>query len=157
MFLRSRKPYLTCITALCATASFTVMLLFAGIAAACSGVDPDPCQKPSVTTEAATWISSSSAELHGAVTAHGCETTYTFKYGPSTSYGYSISGYAGWSNFSASVQDLVTNLQPSTTYHFRLYATNSGGPGEGSDLTFTTSAAPPQPAKDPSATTEAAT
>lgn len=157
MFLRSRKPYLTCIAAISATASTTVILLFAGIAAACSGEPPPPCATPSVTTEAATWIGSSSAELHGSVNAHGCETTYTFKYGPSTSYGYSVSGYAGWSNFSTSVQDLVTNLQASTTYHFRLYATNSGGTGEGSDLTFTTSPAPPPPPKDPSAVTEAAT
>jgi hypothetical protein len=55
------------------------------------------------------------------------------------------------------VQDLVTGLKPSTTYHFRLYATNSGDTGEGADMTFTTSAAPPPPVESPSATTEAAT
>jgi hypothetical protein len=157
MFLQSRKPYLTCLTALCACVSSTAILLFAGIAAACSGVDPPKCPTPSATTEGATFVGSSSAELHGSVEAHGCETTYTFKVGPSTSYGYSVSGYAGWSNFSTSVQDQITGLQPSTTYHYRLYATNSGGTGEGADKTFTTTSAPVPPAKDPSATTEAAT
>jgi len=141
-----------------ASVNVTVVLLFAGITAACDGIPPPKCEKPSVTTEAATQIGSSSAELHGSVTPHGCETTYTFKYGPSTSYGYSVVGYAGWSNFATSVQDLVTNLEPSTTYHFRLFATNSEGTtGEGADKTFTTNAKPPPPSEDPSVTTEAAT
>mgnify|MGYP002624430736 CR=1 FL=1 len=34
----------------------------------------------------------------------------------------------------------LTNLQPSTTYHVRAYATNEGGTSYGSDVTFTTRA-----------------
>lgn len=43
------------------------------------------------------------------------------------------------------VSETVTGLAPSTTYHFRVVATNSKGPGTSGDQTFTTSADPAAP------------
>lgn len=151
--------YITCLFTLCASASFTVLLLFAGIAAACEGATGEPTctTKPVATTEAATSITYESAQLNGSVDPNGCQTTFTFKYGPSTSYGYAITGNAGSSNFSTPVSGTPI-LEPSTTYHVRLFATNAAGTAEGSDLSFTTPAKPPPPPQEkPSATTEAAT
>jgi hypothetical protein len=49
----------------------------------------------------------------------------------------------------------ISGLTASTTYHFRIVATNSGGTRYGSDRTFTTTAPPPPP--PPVVTTNAAT
>lgn len=140
--------------ALSATLSFTAMLLFAGIAAACGGTPPPECETPTVTTGSAS-PSSTTAYLYGTVNAHGCETTYTFKYGKTTSYEGSVSGSAGKAEFAVSAMDFVSGLAPNTTYHYRLYATNSEGTGSGSDKTFTTAKESP-PKSKPSVTTEAA-
>lgn len=156
--MRFRRPYITrmtCLVAVCACSSLTGMILFAGIAAACEGGNPLPCETPSVTTGAAS-PSSTSAYLYGTVDAHGCETSYTFKYGKTTGYGSELTGYAGNAEFPTSVMDFASGLTPNTTYHYRLYATNSGGTGSGSDKTFTTSKEPPV-VVPPSVTTEAAT
>jgi lysophospholipase L1-like esterase len=95
------------------------------------------------------------------VNPQGCETTYTFKYGLTTAYGSSITGTAGsggfgGGGFSTHVSNTAFGLQPSTTYHFRLYATNSGGTSQGLDRTFTTGAAAPTCSK-PTVLTEPAT
>ena len=162
MFLRPRnryKTYITCLTALCASLSLTVIVLFAGIAAACEGTGEPGCtEAPSATTQAASSIGSSSATLNGSVNPHGCETTYTIKYGLTTSYGSTIMGTAGNSTFPVPVSNTAFSLNPSTTYHYQVYATNSKGTTPGGDVTFTTKAnsEPPPPTEKPSVTTEAA-
>ncbi|HYG96431.1 MAG TPA: hypothetical protein VD741_04910 [Solirubrobacterales bacterium] len=95
--------------------------------------------------------------MYGSINPRGCETTYTFKYGPTTSYGTgSSSGNAGNATFTVSASGFASGLQPETTYHYRLYATNSGGTSSGADKTFTTGEEPP-PLPPPSVITEAAT
>jgi hypothetical protein len=155
MFLRPRKPYVTCAAALCATISSTAVLLFAGIAAACSGPPTPGCEGPPVATTESASPGETSAWLYGSVNSRNCEgTTYTFKYGKTTAYGGSVSGPVEKSQFTDFIQDFISSLAPGTLYHYQLYATNSEGTDPGGDLTFVTSNTS-KPA--PSVTTEAAT
>jgi len=93
---------------------------------------------PTVTSGSASSISRSGATLSGEITSIGGEnaTARGFEYGETTSYGstYSSSGTFSTGVFSTS----LTGLSCGTTYHFRAFATNSGGTGYGSDATFTT-------------------
>lgn len=104
---------------------------------------------PSASTEAATNVTATTATLNGTVFPNQNDTTYVFQYGTTTSYGTAtpsqgpVSGNAG-----KSVSADLTGLTPSTTYHFRISATNSAGTSNGNDLTFTTPASgtpPPGP------------
>jgi hypothetical protein len=86
---------------------------------------------------------STGATLKATVNPQGAATTYHFEYGTDTSYGTSAptpDASAGSSSSAQSVSVDVTGLQPSTTYHFRVVATNVAGTTNGSDHTFTTSA-----------------
>ena len=97
---------------------------------------------PTVTTRPATDITESTATLHGTYTnGGGLLSAYTFQYGTTTDYGNDtgirkIGATAGDESFD--VKFTLTGLQPSTTYHYRLYMSTSNGTYEGNDLTFTT-------------------
>ncbi len=101
-----------------------------------------PQQLPTVITSAATNVSTSSATLNGTVNPNGSSTTYYFEYGTTTSYGTQIPtppGSAGSGTSNVSVSTSVPGLTPSTTYHYRLVASNSGGTSNnGNDQTFIT-------------------
>lgn len=115
---------------------------------------PENCSSgvPSVTTEAASFITSHAAELNGSVNPSGCLTSYVFEYGTSTAYGTSSGGSAGSGVNSKRVTNTVSGLLANTTYHYRITAENVNGKATpGSDVVFTT------PAEKPSVTTEAAT
>lgn len=96
---------------------------------------------PTATTGAATNITSSSATLNATVFPNQNSTNYSFQYGTSTAYSNQtaiqgpVNGNAG-KDASAD----VIGLAPSTTYHFRVVATNSAGTASGADATFTTRA-----------------
>lgn len=111
------------------------------------GPKPDA---PSVATGAATNVDFPSAKLTGQVNPNSnaffledCR----FEYGPTTAYG-------GWvpcrptigsgTNF-ASVSASIGVLEPETTYHYRLVASNGGGTTAGDDATLTTGPAPADP------------
>jgi len=136
--------------AICAMLSSTAMLLFAGIAAACSGTGGGGggCATPTVSTGSAT-ATSNSATLTGSVNPQGCVTYYVFEWGTSSSGSYpdSIEGYAGNGASSKAVSTNLTGLlQPSTQYKFRLSAINSEGKkATGSGVPFTTTAACAKP------------
>jgi hypothetical protein len=142
--------------AVSASASFTALVLFAGVAAACGGVDPDPCgAAPSVTTTAASSVTYNSAYINGDVDPNGCNTTYVFEYrksGGSWAQGFTRELTGTLNQF---VYEWLPSLEPSTTYEFKLSATNSKGTTPGSTKSFTTPSKPVQP--KPSVTTEAAT
>jgi len=106
---------------------------------------------PVVITNPATLIASFSATLNSLVDPHGLTTTVYFQYGPTTSYGSTTSGQTKSGNTYQSVSANVGGLGASTTYHFRIVATNSGGTRYGSDSTFTTLSAtgPPVVATNP--------
>jgi fibronectin type III domain protein len=97
-----------------------------------------PTGPPVVITKPATYIASYSATLNGTVDPHGLTTTVYFQYGTTISYGLTT---AIQSKTGDTYQDVVANisgLTASTTYHFRIVATNSAGTTYGADRTFTT-------------------
>jgi hypothetical protein len=94
---------------------------------------------PRVTTDAATTLSSAGATLNGTVNPNGNATTYYFEYGPSKAYGTKTAVVnAGSGNAKQPASQPVSGLTASTTYHFRLVATNAAGTTTGKDRAFTT-------------------
>jgi hypothetical protein len=106
---------------------------------------------PTATTGAASAVTATTATLNGTVFANKEVTTYRFEYGTSTAYGSQTPNGTTSGNANKSVSADITALAPSTTYHFRVVATNGSGPATGADATFTT------PAAGPAALTIAAT
>ncbi len=102
---------------------------------------------------ASTNVGIGSVTLNGTIDPRAWDTSYLFEYGTSTAYGLSwpsIPVAMGALEGSQPVVVNVPNLLPSTTYHYRLVATNGGGTTYGEDQTFTTS----KPLACSSATTE---
>jgi hypothetical protein len=95
---------------------------------------------PGVYTGPAGSVGTTVATVHGSVDPHGADTTYHIEYGTTEAYGARTpdvdSGTAA-----QPVSTALGGLNPDTTYHYRLIATNSGGTTEGQDQTFTTNAA----------------
>jgi triacylglycerol lipase len=147
MLLRSCRTYITCMVALCAVTSSTVLVLFAGIAAACGGTGGGGgCPAPSVSTGGYDSLTSSSVTLTGSVNPQGCQTYYAFEYGRSSEgYPDEIVSSAGSGTSSVPVSTSSAIVQPSTSYHYRLSAWNSGGEVTGGSGSFTTPAACPAP------------
>ena len=98
---------------------------------------------PVATTGGTSAITSSGASVGGTVDPNGKATTFRFEFGTSTAYGSEVTGTAGSGSTPVSVVGALTGLSPSTTYHYRLVATNADGSAAGGDATFTTAAAPP--------------
>jgi len=96
---------------------------------------------PAVVTDAANFITSSTATLNGTVNAEGASSTTGFDWGLTTAYGSTATGVPSPVLTVASVSAALSGLTASTTYHFRAYAINTAGTTYGSDLTFTTSSA----------------
>jgi phosphodiesterase/alkaline phosphatase D-like protein len=95
---------------------------------------------PTVTTNAASGVSTTGATLNGTVNANNASTTVTFEYGLDTSYGTTVtadqSPVSGTTN--TAVSKAITGLTPNTTYHYRVKGQNGGGTANGADMTFTT-------------------
>jgi hypothetical protein len=112
---------------------------------------------PTATTGPASNVASTSATVSGSVNSGKEQTTYHFEYGTTTSYGTSTPDKSvGKGNKSTNVSADLTALAPSTTYHYRLVATNPSGTVAGADMTFTT-LAEGQPPPGGNAVTIAAT
>lgn len=109
---------------------------------------------PTVTTDAASGISTSGATLNGTVNANNDTTTVTFEYGLTTSYGTTTTAVPGTATGLANtpVSLELTGLSNDTTYHYRVVGQNSAGTTYGADMTFTTGETSP-----PTVTTNAAT
>jgi sugar lactone lactonase YvrE len=101
---------------------------------------------PDPTTGNATNIKATSATLEGLVNAHttsGAE--YFFQYGTSPTYGSETGHTAVGEGEAEQALANVANLEPGTTYHYRLDATNATGlVNTGGDRTFTTAPLPPE-------------
>jgi len=95
---------------------------------------------PSATTNTATGVSSSTAILNGTINANNSQTTITFEYGTSTSYGSTVNATPNQvtGNTNASVIGELTGLTANTEYHYRVKAVNCAGTNSGSDVSFTT-------------------
>jgi hypothetical protein len=93
---------------------------------------------PLVTTNPATFIASHSARLNGTLAPRGLATTVYFQYGTTTSYGFLTPWQIQTGDTYRNVNMNLSGLSTSTTYHFRIVATNSAGTVHGADRTFTT-------------------
>ena len=99
---------------------------------------PTPVSTPAVTTNPATLIGSFSARLNGTVNPHGLTTTVHLQYGTTTNYGHTTASQTKTGNTSQNISASVSGLSASTTYHFRIVATNSHRTVFGADRMFTT-------------------
>jgi phosphodiesterase/alkaline phosphatase D-like protein len=95
---------------------------------------------PTVTTQAATAVDDNSATLNGSVNANFSDTTVTFQYGTTTSYGSTVSATPGTvtGGTATAVSANISGIAPNTTYHFRAMGSNASGTTDGADMTFTT-------------------
>ncbi|MGE5343161.1 MAG: choice-of-anchor Q domain-containing protein [Candidatus Omnitrophota bacterium] len=104
-----------------------------------------PNAAPTVTTNAASSLTSSGATLNGTVNANNLSTTVTFQYGLTVSYGPPVpatqSPVTGTTN--TAVSKAITGLTPNTVYHYRVVGVNAMGTTNGLDQTFTTAGAAP--------------
>jgi hypothetical protein len=103
---------------------------------------------PTAITGAASNVSSGGATVAGTATnPHVEDGQAFFQYGPegnpTQSQTSPVTVSPGANN--APVSADLTNLQPSTTYHYRLVVNNAEGSSTGEDRMFTTSAAPVPP------------
>jgi hypothetical protein len=125
-----------------------VLLAFAGTAWA------DDDDQPRVSGTAVSAVTSTSAVLNAVVDAQNHNTTYRFEYGPTSAYGFQTAqGFLAKEQVQP-VSAQVVGLLPSTTYHYRVVATNKEGTTRGPDRSFTTLASAPgstEPGPDPAA------
>ncbi len=99
--------------------------------------------RPTVTTDSTSSVTSTTTVMTGTITDTGNQTVTArgFNYGLTTAYGATTT-YSG--SFSAgSFSTTTSGLTCNSTYHYRAFATNSTGPGYGSDGTFTTATCSP--------------
>jgi phosphodiesterase/alkaline phosphatase D-like protein len=98
---------------------------------------------PRVVTKNATEIATSSATLQGTMNPNGLETKYWFEYSTDSLFGTVLVNKTSEVALNAnrttsSVETKVSNLQPKTTYYFRIAAQNSLGLVHGENLKFKT-------------------
>jgi DNA-binding beta-propeller fold protein YncE len=98
--------------------------------------------EPSLLSVSSTAVTQTTAALHATIDPHNADTTYHFEYGTSTTYGTSYpvpdadigNGVEG----PVLTGQALSGLQPDTTYHYRIVASNALGRTTGADQTFTT-------------------
>jgi HlyD family secretion protein len=94
---------------------------------------------PSVATDSATSVSTTSAVLNATVNPNGASTTYYFEYGTTAGYGTSSNtATLTSSNVASQVSATITGLSANTTYLFTIVATNSVGTSTGTGVTLST-------------------
>jgi hypothetical protein len=98
---------------------------------------------PNVYTGGVEKVVTSSAVLKGSVNPRSLATTYYFQYGPTTAYGAQTPPVViGSGTATVKVAQTISNLQPYTTYHFRVVASSSAGTVASKDSAFTTKKIP---------------
>lgn len=99
-----------------------------------------PAPGPVSYNETATDLLPTTATLKATLDPEGSETTYRFEYGTGEAYGSSTPvGTLAPGFYDETVEAGLSDMNPSTTYHFRLVAEDSEGHiSKGPDRTFTT-------------------
>jgi hypothetical protein len=117
-----------------------ILLIYVLITILFVGCNKDNDDSPIAITIAASEITETSVTLNGIVNAKGLTTFIFFELGETTDYGLSITPLIEQinGNNDANVNVVVSGLTPNTTYHFRVFATNTKGERYGADQTFTT-------------------
>ncbi len=101
-----------------------------------------PSIPPTVNTGSAASVTESSATLNGTVNPNGTDTDGYFQYGMDQNYALVTTNTGmGSGRVNDPVSADISGLNESTTYHYRLLATNESGTSYGDDNTFTTLAA----------------
>ncbi|HYI17553.1 MAG TPA: hypothetical protein VD836_02535, partial [Solirubrobacteraceae bacterium] len=103
---------------------------------------------PRAATGAVNVLAATAASVAGQVDARGNETQVVFDYGTTTAYGSTTAPLTvarGVGN--TDVRADLPGLEPGTTYHVRVRATNAEGAVTGTDATFTTPLLPPTPVR----------
>jgi DNA-binding beta-propeller fold protein YncE/subtilisin family serine protease len=101
--------------------------------------------RPTVAAKSTISITDKEATLNGTVNPNDYETTYRFEYGTTTAYGTSVpipDKAVGSGVEDVAVSQAIGGLEPSTTYHYRVVATNEEGTTKGTDATFATKVDP---------------
>jgi hypothetical protein len=89
-------------------------------------------------------VRSVGAILHSPLIDDGAPTTYHYEYGTSPSYGGVSETFTAARNYYAQeASGAISGLQPDTTYHARIVATNAAGTSYGPDTSFKTYPVPP--------------
>ncbi len=106
-------------------------------------------QEPTVSTGAASAVTSDTASLGGTVNPNGLSTQVWFQYSTNNSLSaanQTPSQSVGSGSSALPISANIASLSANTTYYYRLQAQNSAGTNSGSILNFATSAAvPPTP------------
>ena len=115
----------------------SVLLIFA-----CTDDEGNPCiYQPTLTTEAVTNITETSATLNGiiAIVSENCEVApgemqgFVYSTNPSPTNDYNVEVVYG-----TDISTTIDNLIPNTTYYVRVFITNSLGEFYGNEVEFTT-------------------
>ncbi len=99
--------------------------------------------EPTVVTESATAVSTSSATFRGVVNPNGLDTKYWFEYSTDSLFGSILTNTTSQTSIGSgvnavSVEKNVTGLRSKTNYYFHLVAQNSSGTVFGDRMTFRT-------------------
>jgi hypothetical protein len=92
-------------------------------------------------TQPASSLSSEGATLNGTVNPNGIDATCRFEYGTEESYGSTVACEpedVGSGEAEEAVHATLIGLEPNTTYHYRVLATDANGATYGQDRTLTT-------------------
>ena len=97
---------------------------------------------PTATTLAASAVTGTTATLNGRISANNYDTTVTFEYGTSSSYGSTAAASPNLvsGDLNTAVSATIGGLTANTTYHYRVKGSSMGGTTYGDDMTFTTPA-----------------
>jgi hypothetical protein len=116
-----------------------VIAAFAGLATVAAAAS-----SPTVATQPATSVTTSSGVLHGTVNPNAAKTVYVFQWGLTTGYGNSSRARsAGAGVTGVPVSLVLRRLLPGTVYHYRLVALSPAGGAIGRDRSFKTKGNPP--------------
>ena len=97
---------------------------------------------PGVSSASARDIRQNTATLRASLDPRSLSTTYYFEYGTTNKYGARTGDQNATGSGSRTVSAGITGLNPYTTYHYRLVATNAIGTTRGGDRSFRTLRAP---------------
>jgi PKD repeat protein len=96
---------------------------------------------PGIGASNAQSVGAQNATIAGGIYRNGLDTTWSIQYGPTNSYGSQTTPVdIGAGSAAMAVTQSLSGLAASTTYHYRLVATNALGTNYGYDYTFTTAA-----------------